>query len=170
MVFWPHIPGILTPYQLFLTRYLYYIEPPTQGVLTHLPIVFWPPTMLYWIPHPWYSEPPTNGISNRDDSYQVAVHFAEGFQRTRWKCEKLMDDGRRTPSDGKSSHCLWEDELKNILPDWLKNKHSTNKNRQHTFWHIWVSCFYCVLPINKKHKLFKKPSNKHFYKVCFQMA
>ena len=23
-----------------------------------------------------------------------------------------MDDGRRTPSDGKSSHCLWQGELK----------------------------------------------------------
>jgi hypothetical protein len=28
------------------------------------------------------------------------------------KCEKLMDDRRRTPSDGKSSHSLWQGELK----------------------------------------------------------
>ena len=48
-----------------------------------------------------------------DASYQVAVHFAEGFQRRRLKYEKLTDDGRRTPSDGKSSHCLWQGELKN---------------------------------------------------------
>jgi hypothetical protein len=27
-----------------------------------------------------------------DASYQVLVHFAEGFQRRRLKCEKLMDD------------------------------------------------------------------------------
>jgi hypothetical protein len=26
-------------------------------------------------------------------SYQVSVHLAEGFQRRRLKCEKLMDDG-----------------------------------------------------------------------------
>ena len=38
------------------------------------------------------------------------VHLAEGFQR-RLKCEKLMEDKRRTPSDGKSSHCLWQGEL-----------------------------------------------------------
>ena len=45
-----------------------------------------------------------------DASYQVSVHLAEGFQR-RLKCEKLTDNRRRTPSDGKSSHCLWQDEL-----------------------------------------------------------
>jgi hypothetical protein len=47
-----------------------------------------------------------------DASYQVSVHLAEGFQRRRLKCEKLTDDGRRTPSDGKSSHYLWQGELK----------------------------------------------------------
>ena len=54
-----------------------------------------------------------------DVCYQVSVHLAEGFQRSRLKCEKLtddrrrtIDDGRRTPSDGKSSHCLWQGELK----------------------------------------------------------
>jgi hypothetical protein len=36
-----------------------------------------------------------------DASYQVSVHMAEGFQRRRLKCEKLTDDRRRTPSDGK---------------------------------------------------------------------
>ena len=30
-------------------------------------------------------------------SYQVSVHLAKGFQRRRLKCEKLMDDRRRTP-------------------------------------------------------------------------
>ena len=45
-------------------------------------------------------------------SYQVSVHLAEGFQRRRLKCEKLTDDRRRTPSDGQSSHCLWQGELK----------------------------------------------------------
>ena len=47
-----------------------------------------------------------------DASYQVSVHLAEGFQTRRLKCEKLTDDRRRTPSDGKSSHCLWQGELK----------------------------------------------------------
>ena len=45
-----------------------------------------------------------------DASYQVPVHLAAGFQRRRLKCEKLTDDRRRTPSDGKSS--LWQGELK----------------------------------------------------------
>jgi hypothetical protein len=51
-----------------------------------------------------------------DASYQVSVHMAEGFQRRRLKCEKLTDDRRdnkrRMPSDGKSSHRLWQGELK----------------------------------------------------------
>ena len=46
-----------------------------------------------------------------DASYQVSIHLVEGFQRRRLKCEKLTDDGRQTPSDGKSSHCLWQGEL-----------------------------------------------------------
>jgi hypothetical protein len=47
-----------------------------------------------------------------DASYQVSIHLAEGFQRRRLKCEKLADDGRQTPSDGKSTHCFWQGELK----------------------------------------------------------
>ena len=46
-----------------------------------------------------------------DVSYQVSVHLAEGFQRRRLKCEKLTDDRRWTPSDGKSSYCLWQYQL-----------------------------------------------------------
>jgi hypothetical protein len=37
-----------------------------------------------------------------DASYQVSVHLAVGFPRRRLKCEKLTDDRRRMPSDGKS--------------------------------------------------------------------
>ena len=44
-----------------------------------------------------------------DASYQV---LSEGFQRRRLKYEKLTDNRRWTPSDGKSSHCLWQGELK----------------------------------------------------------
>jgi hypothetical protein len=47
-----------------------------------------------------------------DASYQVSVHMVEGFQRRRLKCGKLTDDRRRTPSNGKSSRCLWQGELK----------------------------------------------------------
>ena len=31
-----------------------------------------------------------------DDSYQVSLHLAEGFQRRRLKCEKLTYDGQQT--------------------------------------------------------------------------
>ena len=46
-----------------------------------------------------------------DASYPVSVHLAKGFQRRRLKCEKLMNDRRQTPSDGKSSRCLRQGEL-----------------------------------------------------------
>jgi hypothetical protein len=48
-----------------------------------------------------------------DASYQVSVHLAEGFQRRRLKCEKLIN-GQWTTGDGKSSHCLWQGELKKV--------------------------------------------------------
>ena len=50
-----------------------------------------------------------------DASYQVSLHLAEGFKRRRLICEKLTDDRRRTPSDGKSSNCLWQGELKMLF-------------------------------------------------------
>ena len=46
-----------------------------------------------------------NGSGRNDASYQVSVHLAKGFQRRRLKCEKC------TPSDSKSSRCLWQGEL-----------------------------------------------------------
>ena len=51
-----------------------------------------------------------------DASYQVSDQLALWFQRRRLKCEKLMttDDGRRTPSDDKSSHCLWQGKVKSV--------------------------------------------------------
>jgi hypothetical protein len=49
-----------------------------------------------------------------DASYQVSLALAEGFQRKRLKCEKLTDDRRWTPSDGKSSCCLWQGELTKV--------------------------------------------------------
>jgi hypothetical protein len=55
-----------------------------------------------------------------DASYQVSVNLAEGFQRRILKCEKLTVDRRRTPSDGKSSHCLWQGELKMCLRHTVK--------------------------------------------------
>ena len=49
-----------------------------------------------------------------DASYQISVHLVEGFQRRKLKCEKLTDDRRRTPTDGKSSYCPWQGLLKRI--------------------------------------------------------
>jgi hypothetical protein len=56
-----------------------------------------------------------------DASYQVSVHLAEGFQRRKLKCEKLTDNRRRMPSDGKSSHCIWQGELKKFVYSLFQN-------------------------------------------------
>ena len=50
----------------------------------------------------------------RDHPCQVWFNLVQGFQRRRFKCESLRHttDGRRTPTDGKSSHGLWPGELK----------------------------------------------------------
>ena len=45
-------------------------------------------------------------------SYQVSVHLAERFQRRRLKCEKLTDDRRRTPSDGKNEFVVFVGSIK----------------------------------------------------------
>jgi hypothetical protein len=63
-----------------------------------------------------------------DASNQVSVHLAEGFQRRRLTCEKITDDRRRTtdngrwtPSDGKSSRCIWQGKLTSRIN--TKDKH-----------------------------------------------
>jgi hypothetical protein len=48
---------------------------------------------------------------SKDDSYQVLIHLAEGFQRRRLKCEKLTDDGRQVMAKA-HVRCLWQGELK----------------------------------------------------------
>ena len=46
-------------------------------------------------------------------SYQVSVHLVKGIQRRRLKFEKFTYGQRQqTSSDGNSSRCLWEGELK----------------------------------------------------------
>jgi hypothetical protein len=47
-----------------------------------------------------------------DASYQVSVHLAKGVSEKKIKMWKV--NRRWTPSDGKSSRCLWQGELKSI--------------------------------------------------------
>jgi hypothetical protein len=69
--------------------------------------LWWPCLLMDWYEiSNFYRRP------SIDASYQVSDHLAEGFQRRRFKCEKLTDDRRWTPSDGKSSFSLWRGELK----------------------------------------------------------
>ena len=55
--FWPPTDGISTPLPMvYWTPYPWYIDPPTHGILTPLP-------MEYRIPYSWYFDPPIHGIS-----------------------------------------------------------------------------------------------------------
>jgi len=67
-------------------------------------------------------------VDGSDASYQVSVHLAKWFQRRRLQCEKLTDDRRRTPIDDKSSHCLWQGELKRTKGQTTIYKH-THKDK-----------------------------------------
>ena len=66
-----------------------------------------------------------------DDSYQVSVHLTEVSVE---KIKMWKVNGRRTPSDGKSSHCLWQGELKSNHNLWTTNNTYTvmTANQAHT--------------------------------------
>jgi hypothetical protein len=69
-----------------------------------------------------------------DASYQVSIHLAKGFQRRRLKCEKV--NRRWMPSDGKSSHCLSQGEIKTGIESPCVSKfyaRFVNKHRQFLF-------------------------------------
>jgi hypothetical protein len=77
-----------------------------------------------------------------DASYQVSVHLAKKLRR-RLKCEKLTDDRRRMPSDGKSSCCLWQGELKRQLCEGPSNDQSCT---------VWVYIKFVILFIGSNVK------------------
>jgi hypothetical protein len=74
-----------------------------------------------------------------DASYQVSVHLAEGFQRRRLKCEKLTDDGRQMMA--KSSHCLWQGELK------MSQESFSNFNTNIVFTNMYTSIYLWKSPL-----------------------
>ena len=91
-----------------------------------------------------------------DASYQVSVHLAEGFQRRRLKCEKLTDDGRQTPSDDKSSLCLWQGELKKSMA-----------RREKTFKIKKSNGCFLVMSISPTKRTSDKCKYKHKINKCF---
>jgi len=50
----------------------------------------------------------------KNHSCQVWFIFVQWFWRRRLKYDLFTDNDGRMPSDGKSSHCLWQGELKTI--------------------------------------------------------
>ena len=62
-----------------------------------------------------------DGLGQNEQSLERTFHrcflpnftsFGWGVSEEKIKMWKVNDDRRRTPSDGKSSHCLWQGELK----------------------------------------------------------
>ena len=56
---------------------------------------------------------------------KIQFIWLRGFQRRRLKCEKLTNDRRRTTSDDKSSHGLWQGELKMSIISFVSQAAST---------------------------------------------
>ena len=75
-----------------------------------------------------------------------------------WKVNR-----RRTPSDGKSSLCLWQGELKNFIKIGCKiTSPYTKKNLFDTFGSL---VFFCIYPINEQSPNFRKWSNDLYHLV-----
>ena len=81
------------------------------------------PTMFRFIQPSGFRVEDLKKQANQKQKLPVVAMFVNGsgqneqsVQRTfhRLKCEKLTDDRRRTPSNGKNSHCLWQGELKTL--------------------------------------------------------
>jgi hypothetical protein len=53
-----------------------------------------------------------NVIAVKMTSKRQHQHETDVEEDNRTGVKKLTNDRRRTPSDGKSSHCLWQGELK----------------------------------------------------------
>ena len=96
-----------------------------------------------------------------DASYQVSVHLAKRFQRRRLKCEKLTDDRRRMPSDGKCSLCFWQGELKRLSPQtvlfchqkWLHPRGFSFSFLRVSYMYILKNC--CLKPNQQFCQLFR---------------
>ena len=90
-----------------------------------------------------------------DASYQVSVHLDKGVSEEKIKMWKV--NGRRTPSDGKSSLCLWQGELKmskypgrGICVPWTHSSfilfyfqlsETESQCQRKTFLLIYISCY-----------------------------
>jgi hypothetical protein len=79
-----------------------------------------------------------NRSGQNEQSLERTFHrcFLPSFSSFGWevseeKIKMWKVNGRRTPSDGKSSHCLWQGELKNI-----KNKPKCG--RQQSLVRLWI--------------------------------
>ena len=91
-------------------------------------------------------------------SYQVSVHLAKQLQKRRFlemdQSETRMDDRQRTPSDDKSSSCLWQGEL--------KNRPIRNKNC------LWWPCL--LTDRDKMSNHYRGPSIDAIYQVSVHLA
>ena len=70
-----------------------------------------------------------NGSGQNEQSLERTFHrcFLPSFTSFGWgvseeKIKMWKVNGRRTPNDGKSSHCLWQGELKNLKGKLRKKK------------------------------------------------
>ena len=143
-----------------------------------------------------------NGSGQNEQSLERTFHrccllsftsFGWGVSEEKIKMWKV--NGRRMPSDGKSSHCLWQGELKighwfliSLKQyklqqiSWNTSDRNFSKEFNRIKLHIYISIcmgkpylaslglFFLWWFFDQKKKLFREPSNEHSFKVCFQLV
>ena len=76
-----------------------------------------------------------NGSGQNEQSLETTLHrcYLPSFTSLGWgvseeKIKMWKVNGWRTPSDGKSSHCLWQGELKKLHQNKMKYKYAYLQN------------------------------------------
>jgi hypothetical protein len=92
----PLTHGIVTPLPMvYWTSYSWYIETPTNDILTLYQWYLEPPSMVFWPPYQWYIEPPTHGMgwknftSRKAGKFSLKTGIFHKYPSQTWKAREM---------------------------------------------------------------------------------